>query len=270
MKHLTMLLAAVVVSTTGVAADMKSEDKQGNVQVAVKPATGMAEIEVRIASSRKFVQQLVNNNEHVLRQFDAFTHTLSHSYKSGEGFIVQDIYKIVDAISFAADKHRSQTRKDHAKTPYIIHPMGVANHLMHTGHVRDPDIIIAALLHDTVEDTATTFEEIEAKFGMRVAGFVKEVTDDKSLPPEERKRLQIAHAAEKSAGAAEIKLADKLYNLSNLVIAPPVEWEKARIDAYFTWAESVVNSLPWVNGPLKHAVGKCIQEYWESQQPTAS
>lgn len=225
----------------------------------------MKNIDSQVNSSRQLIQNLAQDNPKVLNQFDLFAQTLRESYSSGQGFIDKDIYRIMDAVAFAAEKHRFQTRKDPDETPYIIHPIGVAYNLMIIGNVRDPDIIIGALLHDTVEDTDTTFEEIDKRFGARVAGFVKEVTDDKSLPKQARKQLQIEHAPEKSAGAAQIKLGDKLYNLTDLSNAPPLDWEKERIDTYFNWAKSVVDALPWVNAPLKQAVDNVIQNYRQNK-----
>ncbi|WP_068471108.1 HD domain-containing protein [Candidatus Protochlamydia phocaeensis] len=168
---------------------------------------------------------------------------------------------MIDAIAFAADKHRNQQRKDLNQTPYIIHPIEVADQLLVIGQVRDSDIIIAALLHDTIEDTNTSYQEITQKFGRRVADFVQEVTDDKSLPKEERKRLQIVDAPHKSAGAAQIKLSDKLCNLKDLIRSPPVGWPMERIKAYFEWAEQVIDRLPWVNAALKQAVDDAISAY---------
>lgn len=178
----------------------------------------------------------------------------------------EDIQRIFDSLFFSVEKHRFQTRKDQRRTPYIIHPLGVANYLLNIGKVRDPDIIIAALLHDTVEDTDTTFEEIQLFFGSQVENYVREVTDDKSLPKASRKQLQIENAPHKSEGAVLIKLADKLYNLTDLSTEPPVDWDKERIDAYFKWAQAVVDQLPLVNIPLKRAVDKIIEEYWQNKK----
>jgi guanosine-3',5'-bis(diphosphate) 3'-pyrophosphohydrolase len=145
----------------------------------------------------------------------------------------------------------------------------VADNLLSIGKVRDADVIIAALLHDTVEDTETSLEDILERFGTRTEGFVREVTDDKSLPKQTRKQLQIEHAPHKSAGAAQIKLGDKLYNLRNLIENPPEEWESQRIDEYFQWAQKVVDNLPWVNGSLKKAVDETIAQYWNLNAPSA-
>ena len=109
-------------------------------------------------------------------------------------FCAEDIGKILNAARFAAEKHRNQRRKDSQKSPYINHPLEVAERIWNTGKYQDINAICAALLHDTVEDTDATFEEIEELFGSEVLAMVKEVTDDKSLPKAERKRLQVEHA----------------------------------------------------------------------------
>lgn len=111
--------------------------------------------------------------------------------------------------------------------------LGVANILVQEGNIHDPVVIIAALLHDTVEDTDTTFEEIETQFGTEVRNIVRELTDDKSLPKVERKRLQIENASKCSHKAKLIKLADKLYNLRDLQKAIPVGWSEDRVKEYF-------------------------------------
>lgn len=217
-------------------------------------------------SCRDAVRELSNNNERVMNQFEIFAKSLLKTYWSGKGYTYKEMIRMIDAVEFAAEKHRFQVRKDPEGTPYIIHPIGVAHHLLKIGEVRDADIIIGALLHDTVEDTETTFEEIAQRFGSRVVGFVKEVTDDKTLPKEERKQLQIDHAPGKSAGAAQIKLADKLYNLADLANNPPSEWTVDYIDGYFVWAQKVINALPWVNKALFKEVNGVIEDYWDSKE----
>lgn len=215
----------------------------------------------RFSRTQDVVSERSNGNEGVLNTSHLFLSHLYRSYCAGEGMIDKDILRILEAVKFAAQKHQKQTRKDPQATPYIIHPIGVADHLLVIGSVHDPDILIGALLHDTVEDTDTSFEEIRTLFGPRVEGFVREVTDDTSLPTMEKKALQITHAPEKSAGAAQIKLADKLYNLNDLLHAPPLDWSKERVDAYFAWADKVVHALPWVNASLINAVDETIASY---------
>ena len=222
--------------------------------------TPMHNIDFHIMKCRYAIRKLGHHNSKVMKEFKRFSKNLKSSYIQGEGMIDKDIHRILTATIFSATKHQFQIRKDPEGTPYIVHPIGVANLLLEVGSVRDPDIIIAALLHDTVEDTDTSLEEIEDYFGARVRDFVDEVSDDKSLSKKERKRLQIEHAPNKSAGAAQIKLADKMYNLRDLRDNPPLDWEQKRITEYFTWAKSVVNNLPWVNGVLKKAVDEVIED----------
>nr|KAF6399219.1 HD domain containing 3 [Molossus molossus] len=124
--------------------------------------------------------------------------------------------QLLEAADFAAHKHRRQRRKDPEGTPYINHPIGVARILTHEAGITDIVVLQAALLHDTVEDTDTTLDEVELHFGAQVRRLVEEVTDDKTLPKLERKRLQVEHAPHSSPGAKLVKLADKLYNLRDL------------------------------------------------------
>lgn len=161
------------------------------------------------------------------------------------------IARLLAAASFAADKHRHQRRKDGDATPYINHPLAVAHLLAVVGGVTDPDILIAALLHDTIEDTATTSAELDAAFGETVRRLVEELTDDKSLPKAERKRLQVEHAPYKSPGAAQVKLADKACNVADIGVNPPTDWSSERVWEYLAWAEQVVGRLPKVNPALE-------------------
>jgi len=159
--------------------------------------------------------------------------------------------KLVKAADFAAKKHRNDRRKDADKTPYINHPIGVAEILTEEGDVNDVDILCAALLHDTVEDTDTSFEEIEELFGKVVRDYVDEVTDDKTLEKMERKRLQIVNAPKKTPGAKQVKLADKLYNLRDLNRCTPEGWDEVRVENYFKWAKQVVDGLRGANAALE-------------------
>lgn len=143
---------------------------------------------------------------------------------------------LLKAAVFAADKHRNQRRKNAEASPYINHPIALADVLANEGGVHDPAVLCAALLHDTVEDTETTAAELEAAFGPEIAGIVLEVTDDKSLPKDARKRLQIEHAAHASPKAKLVKLADKICNLRDILAPPPEDWPPARKQAYFDWS----------------------------------
>ena len=131
--------------------------------------------------------------------------------------------QLITALAFAADKHKNQRRKDADASPYINHPIALANLLLNEAGVEDQRVLIAAVLHDTIEDTDTTEQELVRYFGKDVADIVLEVTDDKALPKAERKRLQIEHAAHISRRAKLVKLADKICNLRDITASPPAD-----------------------------------------------
>ncbi|XP_026072682.1 guanosine-3',5'-bis(diphosphate) 3'-pyrophosphohydrolase MESH1 [Carassius auratus] len=167
---------------------------------------------------------------------------------------------LLETINFAAEKHRNQRRKDPDATPYINHPIGVARILSHEGGITDIEVLQAALLHDTVEDTDTSFEELEAVFGPTVTRIVQEVTDDRTLPKEERKRLQVEHAPHRSHQAKLVKLADKLYNLRDLNRCTPSGWTAERVQEYFVWASQVVKGLRGTNAALEEKMQQLFLE----------
>ena len=156
---------------------------------------------------------------------------------------------VLEAAVFAADKHRDQKRRDN-RTPYINHPLTVADILTRVGKVTDPQVLAAALLHDTIEDTNTTPGELSTAFGERVLSLVLECSDDKTLPQEERKRLQVEHAPAKSTDAKMIKIADKVSNLTDLVDSPPADWSHERKLNYLKWSKEVFCGLKGVNQAL--------------------
>jgi len=151
--------------------------------------------------------------------------------------------RLIFALAFAAHKHRDQRRKDVVASPYINHPIALANVLANEAHIDDESVLIAAVLHDTIEDTDTTADELVRTFGPEVAAIVFEVTDDKSLPKTERKRLQVVNAATISQRAKLVKLADKICNLRDISRSPPTGWSLERQQAYFDWAGAVVDGL---------------------------
>jgi guanosine-3',5'-bis(diphosphate) 3'-pyrophosphohydrolase len=166
--------------------------------------------------------------------------------------------QLLRALSFAAEKHRHQRRKDAEASPYINHPIAVATVLAAEGDVFDNALLLAAALHDTVEDTRTTFSEIEENFGPAVAGLVREVTDDKSLDKAERKRLQIEHARMASPNAKQLKIADKICNVRDIAVYPPAKWPLHRRAEYLSWSEKVVNGCRGVNPKLDEAFDMAI------------
>jgi guanosine-3',5'-bis(diphosphate) 3'-pyrophosphohydrolase len=167
---------------------------------------------------------------------------------------------LLKAIHFSADKHRDQRRKDVPRSPYINHPIEVAEILWEAGDVRDATTLIAAILHDTLEDTITTPDEIQSLFGEAVLTVVLEVTDDKSLPRRARKQLQIEHAPHISSRAKLVKLADKICNLYDLIYSPPQRWILQRRQAYVLWTERVVAGLRGTNAKLEKQYDELLIE----------
>jgi GTP diphosphokinase / guanosine-3',5'-bis(diphosphate) 3'-diphosphatase len=176
---------------------------------------------------------------------------------------------IFRALAFAARKHRHQRRKDDAATPYINHLIAVGHILTAIGGVSDAPTLTAAILHDTLEDTDATAAELEAEFGPQVRALVQEVTDDKRLPKEQRKHLQIARAGQTSPAARCVKLADKIANVQDLVASPPSAWSVGRKLDYVEWAEAVVNALRGANADLEHHFDQLCQRVRQTlEHPT--
>jgi len=157
----------------------------------------------------------------------------------------------IKAVAFAADKHQNQHRKNPGAMPYINHPIALANVLVNEGGVRDVMVLCAAVLHDTIEDTETTAEELAAIFGPRVAAIVQEVTDDKSLDGDVRKQMQIEHAPGLSKEAKLVKLADKISNLRDVLASAPMGWSYKRKQDYFDWAGKVIAGIRGIHPGLE-------------------
>ena len=162
------------------------------------------------------------------------------------------IARVIDAIAFAAQAHRDQRRKDADATPYINHPVALVRILAVEAGIDDPDVLCAAALHDYLEDCCGPGAEcsldegralLHQRFGADVLVLVDAVTDDKSLPKAERKRLQVEHAAHAPHGARLVKLADKIANLRDIAATPPADWPDERRREYVAWATRVVDRL---------------------------
>jgi len=166
---------------------------------------------------------------------------------------------ILKAMRFSAEKHNDQRRKDSKSSPYINHPIQVAERLYSVGGVRDAALLAAAILHDTIEDTDATPDEIQREFGSEVLGLVLEVTDDRSLPKEVRKQLQVETAAKKSPRAKLLKLADKLCNVKDLVESPPADWSMKRRREYLDWTEKVVLGMRGSNRELEELYDEVLK-----------
>jgi (p)ppGpp synthase/HD superfamily hydrolase len=152
-----------------------------------------------------------------------------------------DLGLVMRAAQFAATRHASQRRKGRDQEPYVNHVIEVASHLAHSSRAHDTVLIAAAFLHDTVEDTNTTHAELVALFGTEVAAVVAEVTDDKDLRKDARKRQQVERITTKSVRAQFLSIADKTANVSSIVRSPPMDWTRQRMAEYGDWAENVVS-----------------------------
>jgi GTP diphosphokinase / guanosine-3',5'-bis(diphosphate) 3'-diphosphatase len=176
------------------------------------------------------------------------------------------ILKILKALHYAAYRHRKQFRKGEEKTPYINHLIQVANLLSNEAGESDQVLLSAAILHDIIEDTVNSEEEremltkeIRKEFGEEILALILEVTDDKTLLKEERKRLQIEKASSKSAKAKKLIIADKTMNIRDLVDFPPVGWNIERIVAYLNWSEKVFAGLGIENSGLDNLFKEALE-----------
>lgn len=167
----------------------------------------------------------------------------------------QEFTTFITALEFAAEKHRFQRRKDEKESAYITHPIQLVEQLWNIGEVRDSSVLTAALMHDVIEDTSTEDAEIAAKFGQKILGIVKEVSDDKTLPKLIRKALQVEHASSLSFEAKLVKLADKICNVRDIRLntPSPAKWPHDRKVKYIEWCKQVVDRMRGTNPLLEAA-----------------
>lgn len=164
---------------------------------------------------------------------------------------MHDTGLLLRALAFAAERHSRQRREDAAASPYINHPIALADVLANEGRVVDVVVLSAAMLHDTIEDTETTADELAHHFGARIAAIVVEVSDDPRLDKATRKLRQIEHAPHLSPEAKLVKLADKICNLRDIAASPPIGWSLERQREYFDWAKAVIDGLRGVHPTLE-------------------
>lgn len=211
-----------------------------------------------IASTRKVLSNYCKDNPNVLEMYDKSAKSWSEYEKKSKG--EWDLEKLLKAIEYAAKKHERQVRKNIEKTPYIIHPIGVAELIWNVGNVRSINVLISAILHDTLEDTDAKENEIKTLFGPRVLYTVKELTNDSNLSTEENKQRQVDHASSMSLDAQLVKLADRLYNVKDLK-NPPLNWSIDKINNYYDWGEKLLKSLKGTNETLEIALEEEIRNH---------
>jgi len=216
-----------------------------------------------VKETREFLSNHCNSNKEVLGAFDRISSSwVKYKNKNSKEW---DLEKLLKVVEYAAEKHFGQTRKDAGKTPYIIHPIGVTELLWDIGNIRSINVLSAALLHDTLEDTDATEEKIRELFGERVLTTVKEVTNDPTLSTQDNKQRQIAHAPTMSFDGQLVKLADRLYNVKDLDLPPP-EWSDKKVDEYFVWGEKLLSVLTGTNEGLESALKKLIENHKNSKK----
>jgi guanosine-3',5'-bis(diphosphate) 3'-pyrophosphohydrolase len=167
--------------------------------------------------------------------------------------------QLLAALDFAADKHRNQRRKGRGDTPYVNHVIGVAHTLATVGGITDVVTLCAAVLHDTLEDTETTVQELDDRFGEAVRMVVEEVTDDKAIPKDERKQRQVEHAPHTSDRAKTLKLGDKICNVTDVIDDPAAGWSPERRTEYLDWSERVIAGCRGVNLALENHYDQLLQ-----------
>jgi guanosine-3',5'-bis(diphosphate) 3'-pyrophosphohydrolase len=167
---------------------------------------------------------------------------------------------VSEAAELAAHRHNGMARKGRGSEPYINHLAEVANLLATATDGRDAELIAAGWLHDAIEDTTTTKEELAEKFGERVSSLVVEVTDDMNLPKSTRRQLQIVHSPGRSPSAKLIKIADKISNICARILPDPTAEERDDLAGYTAWAEQVVAGCrggnAWLDKTFDEAVAK--------------
>lgn len=219
---------------------------------------------IQITEVESWLEKWAKSNKEVMDAYSKFQAAVEKGVKEHQ-LNQADVEKIQKAVSYAAEKHAKQFRNNGRETPYVVHPIGVAEYVIRIGHVYDVDIIVGALLHDVMDETGANYEEIGAYFGMDVVQYVQEMTVDSSLSVKEQQKQQIIQAPNQSKGATVIKLADKLHNMHTLMKDPSKGWTQDRLDHHFQWVQAVVNNLPKVSDPLQKEVQNTIASYWKEQ-----
>jgi (p)ppGpp synthase/HD superfamily hydrolase len=206
------------------------------------------DLDIKIHECRSLVSLYSNQNADVLKMFDETIVLWKIYQKTDRDF---DIHTLLKAVSFAAIKHQGQTRKDLHCTPYIIHPIGVSRILWEEGKIRSANVLVAALLHDTLEDTETTPTELEHLFGPRVYSTVTEVTNDPLLTSLENKQRQVDHGPFLSMDAKLVKLADRIYNIRDMKNS---DWNEEKIQNYKSWGSKLLKALNGTNKRLERTL----------------
>ena len=186
---------------------------------------------------------------------------------------MNDTVLITRALHFAAERHSNHRRKGQAQEPYVNHLAEVSELVADATEGKDVNLIAAALLHDTIEDTETSSDELVATFNNDIAQLLADVTDDKSLPKQDRKYLQVVNSRAQNMRVKLLKLADKTSNLRSLANSPPENWNTEQKQAYIDWAIKVAAGLkgvnPWLEGRFDEALRRAQQTLQQTRNREA-
>ncbi len=217
-----------------------------------------------VVTTRDVLASRCDSHLETLRIYDRMTSEWEAFAQERKGKWELDI--LYKAVEFAADKHEGQVRKDPERSPYIVHPLRVCSRLWHDGAVRNVNTLCTAILHDTIEDTDATAEEIRALFGDRITYATLEVSDDQSLSSDEKKQRQLEHAPHMSLDARLVKLADRMDNVWSIEVSTPIGWDDAKIESYWGWGVKLRNVLHGTNTALETQFDSWFEEHYSNAQ----
>jgi hypothetical protein len=207
-------------------------------------------INEHINSTRKLIVESTQNNTDVLMEYDNLAKTLKSAYLANHAMNEGDIHIVLEAVGFASEKHKGQTR---GQTPYVIHPIRVAHHLINVGNVNERDTLVSALIHNTVDETKVTFQEVEKSFGNAVVSCIREVTG-KTLPGASKEMIA-------SKAASQIMLAVNYDNIKSIQTESGIAADQKKIDEYFAKAKEITSNIKLENDSLKKAVEDVLAKH---------
>lgn len=167
------------------------------------------------------------------------------------GLSFTETRRVFAALSFAAQRHRDAPRP--GADPCLAHPIAVADAIVSIGGVTDAVVLCAALLHDVVNNTETPPQLLMDRFGREIADVVLDISDDRSLPEVQRRRVQVAYAPNLSGRARLVRLADMLCRLRRLAAVP-----RAERAAEVAWVAQMVAGLGGMNTALETAADAAL------------
>ena len=217
-------------------------------------------LEAELSHTRALVADIVADDVYVLEELDFLLSEWNEYFLESQGAWRIDL--LLKALTYGAEKHDGQVRKNELQEPYIVHPYRVARVLWEQGGIRSSNVLIAAVLHDSLEDTSATFAELSEMFGERVAITVSELTNDPDLDTEANKRRQVEHAPDMTMDAQLVKLADRINNLWDLNRCPPEAWSAEKVDSYFVWGLKLARAVKGAHPVLEQSLQNEVDQHF--------